>query len=96
MTTTESGLPFQRTAAKPRAIRPDRPTVWPSEDGYAIDVRWHGRECILRAVVVRRLLGPLEAVNGVLMGGLAAALLFAVMTRLGSAMRGRLQADEPS
>lgn len=38
-------------------IRPDRLTVWPSEDGSCgIDVRWYGRECILRAVVVRRLL----------------------------------------
>jgi hypothetical protein len=38
-------------------IRPDRLTVWPTEDGaFGIDVRWHGRECILRAVVVRRLL----------------------------------------
>ena len=38
-------------------IRPDRLTVWPAEDGaFGIDVRWHGRECILRAVVVRRLL----------------------------------------
>ena len=37
--------------------RPDRLTVWPTEDGaFGIDVRWHGRECILRAVVVRRLL----------------------------------------
>ena len=43
-----------------------------------------------------RLLGPLEAVNGVLMGGLAAALLFAVMTRLGEARRGRLPTDDPS
>jgi hypothetical protein len=38
-------------------IRPDRITVWPMEDGFfGIDVRWLGRECILRAVVVRRLL----------------------------------------
>jgi hypothetical protein len=38
-------------------IRPDRLTVWPREDGcFGIDVRWHGRECLLRAVVVRRLL----------------------------------------
>jgi hypothetical protein len=38
-------------------IRPDRLTVWPTESGsFGIDVRWHGRECILRAVVVRRLL----------------------------------------
>ena len=56
MTTTESGLRVERHQAQPRAIRPDRLTVWPSEDGYSIDVRWHGRECILRAVVVRRLL----------------------------------------
>jgi hypothetical protein len=43
--------------AEHRAIRPDRLTIWPIDDGmYGIDVRWHGRECILRAVVVRRLL----------------------------------------
>jgi hypothetical protein len=43
--------------SEPGAIRPDRLTVWPTEDGYyGIDVRWHGRECILRAVVVRRML----------------------------------------
>ena len=42
--------------ARSAAIRPDRLTVWPTENGYGIDVRWHGRECILRAVVVRRLL----------------------------------------
>jgi hypothetical protein len=42
-------------AASP--IRPDRLTVLPAEDGsFSIDVRWFGRECILRAVVVRRLL----------------------------------------
>ena len=55
VTTTEPGLRVERRQA-PRAIRPDRLTVWPSEDGYSLDVRWHGRECILRAVVVRRLL----------------------------------------
>ena len=38
-------------------IRPSLLSVWPTEDGYfGIDVCWHGRECILRAVVVRRLL----------------------------------------
>ena len=38
-------------------IRPDRLTVWPTDDGsFGIAVRWQGRECILRAVVVRRLL----------------------------------------
>jgi hypothetical protein len=48
--------PRPAQAASP-AIRPDRLTVWPTEDGfYGIDVRWHGRECILRAVVVRRML----------------------------------------
>lgn len=53
MTTTKSGLsPHVQSAA----IRPDRLTVWPTENGFGIDVRWHGRECILRAVVVRRLL----------------------------------------
>ena len=56
MTTTGSGVPAEQNQTQPRAIRPDRLTVWPSEEGYAIDVRWHGRECILRAVVVRRLL----------------------------------------
>jgi hypothetical protein len=36
-------------------IRPSLLSVWPSEDGYfGIDVCWHGRECILRCVVVRR------------------------------------------
>jgi hypothetical protein len=55
--------PFERSAAprvgqaEPSAVRPDRLTIWPTDDGYyGIDVRWHGRECILRAVVVRRLL----------------------------------------
>lgn len=43
-------------APRESAIRPDRLTVWPTEDGYGIDVRWHGRECILRAVIVRRML----------------------------------------
>jgi hypothetical protein len=54
---------FQRNSAPrsgqavPGEIRPDRLTVWPTDDGcYRLDVRWHGRECILRAVVVRRLL----------------------------------------
>ena len=57
MTTTESGPGVDRTKPTPRtAICPDRLTVWPTEGGYAVDVRWHGRECILRAVVVRRLL----------------------------------------
>jgi hypothetical protein len=63
--TTEPGVSprFKRRStprpgpAEPGAIRPDRLTVWPTEDGYyGIDVRWHGRECILRAVVVRRML----------------------------------------
>jgi hypothetical protein len=59
----ESGLsPRFKRGSAPRqaessAIRPDRLTVWPTEDGfYGIDVRWYGRECILRAVVVRRML----------------------------------------
>jgi hypothetical protein len=48
---------FRRAASEPSPIRPDRLTIWPTEDGfYGIDVRWHGRECILRAVVVRRML----------------------------------------
>jgi hypothetical protein len=54
---------FQRGAAprpgsaEPGAIRPDRLKIWPTEDGcYSIDVRWRGRECVLRAIVVRRLL----------------------------------------
>jgi hypothetical protein len=38
-------------------VRPDGLVISPLEDGrYGIDVRWRGRECILRAVVVRRLL----------------------------------------
>ncbi len=38
-------------------IRPSALSVWPSEDGYfGIDVCWHGHECVLRAVVVRRML----------------------------------------
>jgi hypothetical protein len=42
---------------EPGPIRPDRLTVWPMDEGYyGIDVRWHGRECLLRAVVVRRML----------------------------------------
>ena len=57
MTVSQPGIAAEPAAAPPsRAIRPDRLTVWPTEGGYAIDVRWHGRECILRAVVVRRLL----------------------------------------
>jgi hypothetical protein len=52
-TATESVPPAYTSAP----TRPDRLTVWPLEDGsFGIDVRWHGRECILRAVVVRRLL----------------------------------------
>jgi hypothetical protein len=36
-------------------IRPSLLSVWPSEDGYfGIDVCWHGRESVLRSVVVRR------------------------------------------
>ncbi len=38
-----------------------------------------------------RLLGPLEAANGVLMGGLAAAVLFAVLSHLMQAARTRRQ-----
>ena len=40
-----------------------------------------------------RLLGPLEAANGVLMGGLAAAGLFAVLTKLGEPLRNHSQED---
>jgi hypothetical protein len=67
--TIEHGLSprFQRDVtprpgqAEPGAIRPDRLTIWPTDDGcYGIDVRWHGRECILRAVVVRRLLAEAD------------------------------------
>jgi hypothetical protein len=54
----------QRAAAAPPPglaefgpVRPERLTVSPMGDGsFAIDVRWQGRECLLRAVVVRRLL----------------------------------------
>jgi hypothetical protein len=63
VTTTKSAL---GTHAPSAAIRPDRLTVWPTENGYGIDVHWHGRECILRAVVVRRLLveAGYEAIPG--------------------------------
>jgi hypothetical protein len=45
------------TPAEVRAVRPDRLTVWPTEDGkYGIDVRWEGRDCIRQAVVVRQFL----------------------------------------
>jgi hypothetical protein len=45
------------TEAEDSPVRPDRLTIWPTETGhYGIDVRWNGRECIMRAVVVRRLL----------------------------------------
>jgi hypothetical protein len=63
-------LPDAPSAPVPSELGPIRPSllsVWPSEDGYfGIDVRWHGRECILRAVVVRRLLAEvgLEARAG--------------------------------
>lgn len=58
MSEAQANPRFRRgAAAETRAVRPDRLTVWPTEDGYyGIDVRWHGRECILRAVVVRRML----------------------------------------
>ena len=56
MTEAQASPRFRRGVTEP-AIRPDRLTVWPTEDGYfGVDVRWHGRECILRAVVVRRML----------------------------------------
>lgn len=59
--TTEPGLSprfvRRQSRSEPPPIRPDRLTVWPMDDGfYGIDVRWHGRECLLRAVVVRRML----------------------------------------
>ncbi len=56
--TIEPGLATRRFArAEPGPIRPDRLTVWPTEDGYfGIDVRWQGRECLLRTIVVRRML----------------------------------------
>jgi hypothetical protein len=44
-------------SGQPGHARPNRLTVWPMEEGfYGIDVRWHGPECALRAVTVRRLL----------------------------------------
>ena len=52
---------------KLRAKHPDRLDVWPLDDGnFVIDVRWHGRDSIVRAVVVRRLLieAGLEAEPG--------------------------------
>ena len=42
-----------------------------------------------------RLLGPIEAANGVLMGGVAAALMFAVMTRLKEARDQARRRDAP-
>jgi hypothetical protein len=55
--TGRAGVSPRFARAEPAPIRPDRLTVWPMDDGYCgIDVRWHGRECILRAVVVRRTL----------------------------------------
>jgi hypothetical protein len=62
--TTAAGLrPVAREDAAPALahglgpIRPAFLAVRPDEDGcFGIDVRWHGRECILRAVVVRRTL----------------------------------------
>jgi hypothetical protein len=42
-----------------------------------------------------RLLGPLEAANGVLMGGLAAAGLFTVLMRLSEALRRSSGMDGP-
>jgi len=36
---------------------PDQLTVWPTDDGeYGIAVRWHGRDRITEAIVVRQLL----------------------------------------
>ena len=68
MSEAQASPRFRRGAASETgAIRPDRLTVWPTEDGYyGIDVRWHGRECILRAVVVRRMLveAGIDAVPG--------------------------------
>ena len=49
------------------AKHPDRLNVWPMDDGtFVIDVRWEGRDSIVRAVVVRRLLieAGLEAEPG--------------------------------
>jgi hypothetical protein len=44
-------------AEDPNHVHPARLTVWPMEEGFfGIDVRWHGRECALRAVTVRDLL----------------------------------------
>ena len=40
-----------------------------------------------------RLLGPLEALNGSLMLGLSAAMLFAVMARVGASGRSRITGD---
>lgn len=61
MTTLAGPRPGSRPRPAPLGdfapVRPSLLTVWPKEDGYfGIDVRWHGRECILRAVVVRRIL----------------------------------------
>ena len=55
--TEPDATPISLVPASFGPIRPDRLTVWPTENGlFGIDVRWVGRECILRSVVVRRLL----------------------------------------
>lgn len=55
--TEHHAAPISIAPASFGPIRPDRMTVWPTDDGcFGIDVRWVGRETILRSVVVRRLL----------------------------------------
>jgi hypothetical protein len=57
MTTEARVTPRFERGSPSGPVRPDSLTVRPADDGrYGIDVRWHGRECILRAVVVRRML----------------------------------------
>jgi hypothetical protein len=53
----ESQVLHGKPGGNPSHVRPNRLTVWPMEEGFfGIDVRWHGPECALRAVTVRRLL----------------------------------------
>ena len=67
MTAATPSQPGLRRAEAAPAKHPDRLDVWPLDDGnFVIDVRWHGRDSIVRAVVVRRLLieAGLEAEPG--------------------------------
>ena len=67
MTAATPSQPGLRREAPAGAKHPDRLEVRPVDDGnFVIDVRWEGRDSIVRAVVVRRLLieAGLEAEPG--------------------------------